>query len=96
MKTPLRILFVIIPIGIIVCFFAQMIVANEMIIISNNLRMVEKRIAEVEQQNTYIRQQVVTLSSIKRVSDEAEKMGFIPASNVIAFSEDSFPVAIKR
>lgn len=73
-----------------------MVVANEMIVLSGQLHSIDTRIAELEEQNTYLRQHVVTLSSIKRVSEHAEALGFVHATNVIAFTEDSFPVAVKR
>lgn len=96
MKQYIRLLFVIIPIGIFVCVLIQMVVANEMIVSSNKLRKTDNRIAELEEQNTYLKQQVVSLSSIKRVSEQAQAIGFVHASNVVAFTEDSFPVAIRR
>jgi cell division protein FtsL len=96
MKQSLRLLFILIPVGIFACLLIQMIVANEMIVMSDRLHKVDKRISELEEQNTYLRQQVVTLSAIKRVSEQAEVLGFVHPTNVIAFTEDSFPVAIKR
>ncbi len=96
MKQSLRLLFILIPVGIFACVLIQMVVANEMIVLSNKLHRIDKRIVELEEQNTYLKQKVVTLSSIKRVSENAESLGFVHPSQVIAFTEDSFPVAIKR
>lgn len=92
----LRFLFLIVPIGIFVCVLLQMVTANEMIVVSSNLSNINRRISELEQQNTYLRQQVVQLSSIHRVSKEAKVMGMVDAKQVIAFTEDSFPIAIRR
>lgn len=96
MKQSIRFLLLSLPVVIFVCVLTQMIVANEMIVVSNRLHTVEKRLAEIEEQNTYLRQQVVQLSSITRVSKEAELLGFVDAKHVVAFTNESFPVAIRR
>lgn len=96
MRTYLRLLIVGIPLGIFVCLLTQLVVANEMVVQSNKLHLINKRIAELEEQNAYMKQQIVTLSSIQRVSEQADSLGYIDTTNVVAFTADSFPVALNR
>lgn len=96
MITVLRYLYVIIPIFIVVSVVGQMVVSNQMIVYGTELSAINRRIAEIEEQNVYLRKLLVQQHSIARISEEAKKAGFTEASTYLAFTSDSFPVAIRR
>lgn len=83
-------------ISVVFTVFAHMIVANQMIVYGNQLGLLNRRISELKEQNTYLANQITENSSISRISELAKKYGFVEANNYLAFDKDSFPIAIKR
>jgi hypothetical protein len=73
-----------------------MIVANQMIVYGNDLGRIANRIDELNEQNDLLSKKLIQQQSIQRVSYEAKKSGFVDAATYMAFTSDSFPVAIKR
>jgi hypothetical protein len=96
MKFVIRSLFILLPIGIVGFLLLQMVIANEMIVIGDRLARTETRIAELEEQNEYLKRSLTALSSIQRVQIEAKLMGFVEPSSYIAFDQGLLPVALKR
>lgn len=96
MKQLFRYLYIIVPIGIIVCVVGQMIISNQMIVYGNELGRINRRISELQEQNTVLEKRIVELKSMQRISKAAKQSGFVEASSYMAFTSDSFPVAIKR
>lgn len=96
MKTVLRLLSFSVPIGILLCIIGQMVVANQMIVLANRLGQVNRRIDELTVQNEYLEKRLTDSSSIQRVNEQAKKLGFVDATQYLAFDEESYPVAIKR
>jgi cell division protein FtsL len=76
--------------------FAHMIVANQMIVYGNDLGLINQRINELTEQNTYLSKQITKNSSIKRIAENAKLYGFVETTNYLAFDQDSYPIAIKR
>lgn len=96
MKIILRVLLVTVPIALFICVVAQMVIANETMVLGNKLKLVDKRITELKEQNDVLNRRVSELSSISRISTLAEKQGFVGAKNFIAFDTEQYPVAFKR
>lgn len=89
-------LLILLPIGIIVSLFVQMFVANQSIIYGDRLRHIEDRIAEITEQNELLRHHVSSLSSIRRVENEARRIGLHEVTSYMAYDADVLKVALKR
>lgn len=96
MKLFFRYLYVIVPVAVIICVIAQMVISNQMIVYGNTLGQINRRIDELTEQNQYLKQRLVEQQSIKRISDESKRLGFVEATSYQAFTSDSYPIAIKR
>jgi cell division protein FtsL len=96
MRVFFRYLYIAVPLGIMICILAQLVISNQMIIYSNDLRRITLRVEELEEQNAVLKRMLVEQQSMRRIAQEAKKRGFVEATSYIAFTSDSFPVAIKR
>lgn len=96
MKVFFRYLYIAVPIAIIVCVIGQMVISNQMIVYGNELGRINRRIAELEEQNSYLNQKLVEQQAIQRISLEAKRLGLVESTSYMAFTSDSYPVAIKR
>ncbi len=96
MKLFFRYLYGFVSVGIVLCIIAQMVISNQMIIYGNKLGQVNQRIDELQDQNNFLEKKLVEQQSVQRISTEAKRLGFVEPSTYLAFSSDSFPIAIKR
>lgn len=96
MRPVIATILIALPIAVLLSLFVQMFVANQNIIYGDKLLRVENRIAELSEQNEYLRQHVSTLSSIRRVEREARQLGLHEVTSYMAYDADSLKVALKR
>ncbi len=96
MKVFFRYLYIGIPIAIVVCVIAQMVISNQMIVYGNEMGRISRRMSELQEQNDFLEKKLVQQQSIQRISAIAKRSGFVEATSYVAFTSDSYPVAIKR
>lgn len=96
MRNSIRIILTCIPLFVLGLFLIQLITANNLILHSETLKLVNKRISEIEEQNDYLKTTVTSLSSISRVETQARRMNMVESKNSTAFDSRNFSVAIKR
>jgi cell division protein FtsL len=96
MRPVIATILIALPVTIVISLFVQMFVANQSIIYGDTLQRNESRIAELSEQNEYLRQQISTLSSIRRVEREARQLGLHEVTSYMAYDADALKVALKR
>ncbi len=96
MNRIIRYAYICMTIGVVISFIIQLVVSNQMMIYSDKLAYITRRIQEVEEQNDMLRKILAEQQTIKRIAEEAKKRGFIEPSPNAIITIDSASVAIKR
>ena len=72
----------------------QVGIANEMSTTGAELATIQSQVDNYKRENTVLQEQLLTASSLTTISQEAEKMGYVEASQPISL-EAPLPLALK-
>lgn len=89
-KINLPVLIIILVVGLALC---QLVITHRLATGGEAVRELEIKASRIEDKNELIRQEINQLGSLKRIAQEAEKLGFVPNHNLLHLTPE-IPVAM--
>lgn len=89
-KISLPILIIILVLGLAL---VQLVITHRLATAGETVREIEIKASRIEDKNGLLRQEINQLGSLKRIAQEAEKLGFVPNRNLLHLTPE-IPVAM--
>lgn len=84
---------ILVTIIVIVLTLVQLVVTHRLATAGEKVRELEIQTSRLEEKNELLKQEITKLGSLRRISQEAEKIGFVPNNNLLHLTPE-IPVAM--